>query len=209
MAKTEAEILQTFKDYAKSKNLSVSEITMQKRAAKIAQKALEDAELEQSLIDADLEFLEVINDNIRHERAQQKKDDEANFKKVEPIAPKEPKEVDDNPVLAKLEALEKKLSAYEQKETVLQKRQSIESKLYTKGIDKKDKAIVEKILSTQSITVETDEDAVVDTLVDVYNSLKSSFSGGNPPLSASGSPTEDKKLLDIFQKAKEINDLNN
>jgi len=82
MAKTEAEILQTFKDYAKSKNLSVSEITMQKRAAKIAQKALEDAELEQSLIDADLEFLEVINDNIRHERAQQKKDDEANFKKV-------------------------------------------------------------------------------------------------------------------------------
>lgn len=205
MAKTEAEILQTFKDYAKSKNLSVSEITMQKRAAKIAQKALEDAELEQSLIDADLEFLEVINDNIRHERAQQKKDDEANFKKVEPIAP----EVDDNPVLAKLEALEKKLSAYEQKETVLQKRQSIESKLYTKGIDKKDKAIVEKILSTQSITVETDEDAVVDTLVDVYNSLKSSFSGGNPPLSASGSPTEDKKLLDIFQKAKEINDLNN
>ena len=66
----------------REKNLSVSEITMQKRAATLAALSLEDEALFQSLIDADLNFFEVMHDNIRHERSVQKRQTEEELKKT-------------------------------------------------------------------------------------------------------------------------------
>ena len=61
MAKTESEILSYLKENATTKKLSVSEITMQKIAARISAKGLSEEQESAALEDA-IEFMNVQND---------------------------------------------------------------------------------------------------------------------------------------------------
>lgn len=172
MAKTEVEILQVYKDYATAKKLSVSEITMQKRAAKIASLALADEAIEQTLIDADLEFFDVAHANIRDERAKQKKEDEALLTNPKPkekpdTAPKE------NSIEEKLNQVMKELETLKNQDASKTKRTLVLDKVFEKGANKKDKELIEELLSLQNINHETDEEVAADAIVAVYNKAKS------------------------------------
>lgn len=176
--KTEAEILQIYKDHAAAKKLSVSEITMQKRAASLAQLAIEDEAIFNSLVEADKNFLEVANENIRFERAQQRKVDAEEFAKKTPkqTPPKvgETTEEDgSNEILTYLQEMKKEIETLKEREVVSQKRTAIEKTLYSKGVDKSDKEIISKLLALQPISKDTEDDKVVDVIIDAYNTIKS------------------------------------
>ena len=176
--KTEAEILQIYKDHAAAKKLSVSEITMQKRAASLAQLAIEDEAIFNSLVEADKNFLEVANENIRFERAQQRKVDAEEFAKKTPkqTSPKvgETTEEDgSNEILTYLQEMKKEIETLKEREVVSQKRTAIEKTLYSKGVDKSDKEIISKLLALQPISKDTEDDKVVDVIIDAYNTIKS------------------------------------
>lgn len=176
--KTEAEILQIYKDHAAAKKLSVSEITMQKRAASLAQLAIEDEAIFNSLVEADKNFLEVANENIRFERAQQRKVDAEEFAKKPPkqTPPKvgETTEEDgSNEILTYLQEMKKEIETLKEREVVSQKRTAIEKTLYSKGVDKSDKEIISKLLALQPISKDTEDDKVVDVIIDAYNTIKS------------------------------------
>lgn len=204
--KTEAEILQSLKDFAKAKKLSVSEKTMQHRAAKLALKQL-DEDAENAAITEIQEELEVIHANIRDERAKQKREDEEAFKATNPT----PKTNDDgsgassqaaNQDPALKEALD---WIREQKNASIaeSKRKSVIEKVYKEGASKDDKTLIDKLISTHAITHETDEEDVVGKVLDIYNTIKtaSAASGGLPKDTSGGkSSTELDKLIDESKK---------
>lgn len=176
--KTEAEILQIYKDHAAAKKLSVSEITMQKRAASLAQLAIEDEAIFNSLVEADKNFLEVANENIRFERAQQRKVDAEEFakkilKQTPPIVGETTEEDGSNEILTYLQEMKKEIETLKEREVISQKRTAIEKTLYSKGVDKSDKEIISKLLALQPISKDTEDDKVVDVIIDAYNTIKS------------------------------------
>lgn len=191
--KTEAEILQIYKNHAAGKNLSVSEITMQKRAATLAALSLEDEALFQSLIDADLNFFEVMHDNIRHERSVQKRQTEEELKKQNPTSNSdEPKTTQGGDtsispeMLSIIQELKGEIESFKSKELVSQKRSEIEKLLFSKGVDKKDKELISELMALQSISKETDINSVADTIINIYNKIKVSPKGGDNPRKPEG-----------------------
>lgn len=176
MAKTEAEILQIFKEHAIAKKLSISEVTMQKTAARVAQLSITDDAVESSVIDSYKDSFSVINDNIRDERSKQKRETEDFYKKQlnpnqqpnpTPIDP-QPTDIFSNPEIKSLIDFVKGVKQKEVKET---KMGAIESLALSKGIPKDKRSFIAKSLEKIAISDDTNEEDVAQYVVGLYNEL--------------------------------------
>mgnify|MGYP003586602607 FL=1 len=176
MAKTEAEILQIFKEHAIAKKLSISEVTMQKTAARVAQLSITDDTIENSVIDSYKDSFNVINDNIRDERSKQKRETEDFYKKQQnpnqqpnpaPIEP-QPADIFSNPEIKSLIDFVKGVKQKEVKET---KMSTIESLALSKGIPKEKRSFISKSLEKIAIGDDTNEEDVAQYVVGLYNEL--------------------------------------
>ena len=176
MAKTEAEILQIFKEHAIAKKLSISEVTMQKTAARVAQLSITDDAVESSVIDSYKDSFNVINDNIRDERSKQKRETEDFYKKQQnpnqqpnpaPIEP-QPADIFSNPEIKSLIDFVKGVKQKEVKET---KMSTIESLALSKGIPKEKRSFISKSLEKIAIGDDTNEEDVAQYVVGLYNEL--------------------------------------
>lgn len=83
--KTEAEILQYLKEQSTAKKLSISEKTMQKRAAKLSAKQFTDETIEAAALDDAIDDFIVQNDEIRFQRSLEKKIWEEKQKATPPL----------------------------------------------------------------------------------------------------------------------------
>jgi len=196
MAKTEAEILQSLKESASAKKLSsVSDITLQKIAAQISKLNLSE-DIESLIIDAEKEKLVVLNDNIRNERAKQKAETEALFKQNQPQEPKnEPSKIElPKEILAVVEYV----NTLKTKEQEAAKRSVIEKTIYEKGVPKDKKDFVERVLSKLSITAESNEIELAETVVDLYNVANTKSGGDSVPNKPNGNASDeaDKAFID-------------
>lgn len=198
MAFTEAEILQKMKTHVDTKKLNVSEITMQKRAAQLAAQLekLNLTEGEDEFISSELSFLDVIHDNIRHERSIQKKEDDELFKKANP-KPSEPIAPPDD-ISPEIVEIKKELEALKNAKSAESRQLEVRKRIYELGIPKTDEDIAEAIFGTQVINHETDVESVAGAIVNTYNKLKTLIAAPAMPAAASGSPVskEFEKLLE-------------
>jgi len=208
MARQDAEILQILQDFADAKKLSVSKITMQKRAAKLAAKQLEQAEEDLAIADIQ-EDLEVLHDNIRDERAKQKREDEEAARKA--AKSDKGKDTDSGSQTQSTTALppevtealdwirsQKNLSIAEER------RKAINERVYKEGASKDDKTLIDKLISTHSITHETDENDVVTKVLDIYNTIKSSTAGKGAVVAGTGGADNQAALDKVIEEAKKF-----
>lgn len=199
MPKTEAEILQLLKNHADTKKLSVSAITMQKRAATLA--AIESDEFQDSILQSELSFMETIHDNIRHERATQKREDEDDFKKRASSNPVEPKEEPEALPNQAIDELRKEIETLKNAKAAEQKQREVYKKIYELGVPKEDKDIIDAILSGQVITHDSDSETTSKGVVELYNKLKTLSVSNRAPESAGGVST-DEDFKNLLEQAK-------
>ena len=201
MAKTEAEILQIFKEHATAKKLSVSEVTMQKTAARVAQLAITDEAIENGVIDSYKDSFNVINDNIRDERSKQKRETEEFLKKQQNPNPQpitsptetQPTDIFSNPEIKSLIDFVKGVKQKEVKET---KMSTIESLALSKGIPKEKKSFISKSLEKITISDETNEEDVAQYVVGLYNELSApEINSAVPNRSQGNAVSESDKAL--------------
>lgn len=194
MSKTEAEILQIFKDQVKGKKLTISEITMQKRAAKIANRNLE-GEDETSAIEDAIDDFVVVSDNIRFERSQQKKETNEEWEKRTQTPPNPPKPQEPDAYEARLKELEARLEKQTKKEKAQENRQLLISKLFEKGAKKEDKDLINEFVDIYQVADDTDIESASERILGLYNKTLRESAGGDavPP------PPKDTKIVERYQ----------
>lgn len=200
--KTEAEILQYFKEQSAAKKLSVSEKTMQKRAAKLSARQFTDEAAETAALEDAIDDFVVQNDEIRFQRSLEKKVWEEKSKpNPTPPAPTPPEPPSPNDEMIKrFEAMEKKLAEAEKKEQAAANKEALLKSLY-KDYEKADKALINKFVGLLSIDDKTDIDAAKAQIVELYNeTVGSSIEGVAVPPTPKATPISEE-YKNLFERA--------
>lgn len=201
--KTEAEILQFLKEQSTAKKLSISEKTMQKRAAKLSAKQFTDEAIELDALNDAIEDFIVQNDEIRFQRSLEKKIWEEKLKTTLP--PVTPPSLADNTainedVLKRFEAMEKKLAEVDKKEKAANNKDALLKSLY-KDYEKADKTLINKFVGLLSINDDTDIEAAKVQIVDLYNeTIGSSIDGDAIPKTPKTTPISEE-YKNLFERA--------
>ncbi len=209
MAKTEAEILQIFKEHATAKKLSVSEVTMQKTAARVAQLAITDEAIENGVIDSYKDSFNVINDNIRDERSKQKRETEEFLKKqqnpnpqpTQPPTETQPTDIFSNPEIKSLIDFVKGVKQKEVKETKIS---AIEALALSKGIPKEKKTFITKSLEKMAIGDDTNEEDVAQYVVGLYNELSAPTTNSAVPNRSQGNAVSESDKASVQDALKDF-----
>lgn len=198
--KTEAEILQYLKDQSTAKKLSVSEKTMQKRAAKLAARQFQDEAAETEALEDAVDDLVVQNDEIRFQRSQEKKIWEDKQKGTPP--PTEPSKPDED-MLKRFELLEKKLAESEKKEKANANKEALLKSIY-KDYEKADKNLIGKFVNLLSINDDTDIEDAKLKVVELYNeTVSASIDGDAVPKTPKATPISEEYKNLFVAAAKE------
>ena len=206
MAKTESEILSYLKENATTKKLSVSEITMQKIAARISAKGLSEEQESAALEDA-IEFMNVQNDEIRFQRSQQKKMTEKEVrekleKEFYEANPREDKGVLDA-YKKELETIKNSLAEDRNRIAAEKNKALLYEKAYSKGVPKTEKEKLDKIIGLVAVSHDSNVDDLADKVVNTFNEIAIPAAKSPAlPFSVTGASGGDQEMKDFFEKAK-------